>query len=146
MAVYTQAGSTSSNTPVNQYSTTLTTTAYFTQANANFLLRTSCSIGQFGYTAEEISTHSLRAGAAMALYKANCSIPQIMQLGRWKSAAFLDYIRPAVFEWSAGLSRHMSSADHYTTRLRFPDTDILTEKDPFNGSNPTINLMPIFAL
>ena len=146
------AHSSISNPTVNHYSHSSNKIHMFTQADANLLLRATCSIGQFGYTAQEISTHSLRAGAAMALYKANCSVPQIMQLGRWKSASFLDYIRPAIIEWSVNLSCQMSSSHHYTTQLQPPIPDTPHQQDqtdfylPFHGSKTTINPMPTFVL
>ena len=55
----------------------------------------------------EIGTHSLRSGAAVALFLAHTSVLKIMILGRWSSAAFLRYIRPQVMEWTAGMSTAM---------------------------------------
>ena len=40
--------------------------------------------------------HSFRIGAAMAASQAGLSDSTIMQLGRWKSSAFIRYIRPPV--------------------------------------------------
>jgi hypothetical protein len=37
----------------------------------------------------EIGTHSIRSGAAMAMFLSNCSVCQIMMIGRWSSDAFL---------------------------------------------------------
>ena len=75
------------------------------------LLRSSCLTGggvsMFGYRPAEIGTHSLRSGAAMALFLAKTSVLKIMILGRWSSAAFLRYIRPQVMEWTAGMSTAM---------------------------------------
>ncbi|KAL7578946.1 hypothetical protein ACA910_006915 [Epithemia clementina (nom. ined.)] len=79
-------------------------------------LRSSCASGgglhRFGYRPENIGTHSIRSGAAMALFLAQNSILKIMILGRWSSAAFVRYIRPQVMEWTAGMSLSM---------LRSPD-------------------------
>ena len=33
---------------------------------------------------------------------------KIMMLGRWKSAAFLDYIRPQVLEWAGDMASEMA--------------------------------------
>jgi hypothetical protein len=75
------------------------------------LLRSTCTSGggrgAYGYTADEIGTHSIRSGAAMALFLASESVLKIMILGRWSSAAFLRYIRPQVMEWTAGMSVKM---------------------------------------
>ena len=48
----------------------------------------------------------------MALFLANHSPAKIMILGRWKSDAFLVYIRPQVLEWTHSMSGDM---------LRVPD-------------------------
>ncbi len=37
----------------------------------------------------EIGTHSIRSGAAMAMFLSDCSVCQIMMIGRWSSDAFL---------------------------------------------------------
>ena len=80
------------------------------------ILRETCVSGggfaRFGYRPLDIGTHSLRSGAAMALFLAKTSVLKIMILGRWSSAAFLRYIRPQVMEWTAGMS---------TAMLRNPD-------------------------
>ena len=44
---------------------------------------------------------------ALALQGGN-SDKKIMMLGRWKSAAFLDYIRPQVLEWAGDMSSEMA--------------------------------------
>jgi hypothetical protein len=44
---------------------------------------------------------------ALALQGGN-SDKKIMMLGRWKSAAFLDYIRPQVLEWAGDMSNEMA--------------------------------------
>jgi hypothetical protein len=40
----------------------------------------------------EIGTHSIRSGAAMAMFLSNCSVCLIMMIDRWSSDAFLRYI------------------------------------------------------
>ena len=37
----------------------------------------------------EIGTHSIRSGAAMAMFLSDCSVCQIMMIGHWSSDAFL---------------------------------------------------------
>ena len=100
------------------------------------ILRESCAsgggIGRFGYRPLDIGTHSLRSGAAMALFLAGTSVLKIMILGRWSSAAFLRYIRPQVMEWTAGMSANM---------LRNPD---FRHVDPAN--NRTITQGDVDAL
>jgi len=63
---------------------------------------------RYGISPEEIGTRSIRSGAAMALaVQGGHSDREIMVLGRWKSTAFLQYIRPQVIEWSASMSKKM---------------------------------------
>jgi hypothetical protein len=42
-----------------------------------------------GFKASEMGTHSIRSGAAMAMYLANVTVFTIMLIGRWSSDAFL---------------------------------------------------------
>jgi hypothetical protein len=81
------------------------------------ILRKSCASGGgrevFGYDPPDIGTHSIRSGAAMALFLANQSIIKIMILGRWCSAAFMRYIRSQVMEWTAGLSQAMLTCQDF---------------------------------
>ena len=105
----------------------------------------------FGYRPAEIGTHSIRSGAAMALFLARTSVLKIMILGRWSSAAFLRYIRPQVMEWTAGMStamltnpdfRHVDPANQ--TTLQHHDVEAIQsnikaaiespEEIQFNGS------------
>jgi hypothetical protein len=49
-----------------------------------------------GFPPDDIGTHSIRSGAAMAIYLAGASVFTIMLIGRWSSDAFLGYIRRQV--------------------------------------------------
>jgi hypothetical protein len=83
--------------------------------NVTELLRRTCLIlfegaNKYGVVApEELGTRLIRSGAAMALslQKGN-SDRKIMMLGRWKSLAFLSYIRPQVLEWAGGMAGDMA--------------------------------------
>jgi len=55
----------------------------------------------------EVRTHSIRSGAAMAMYLAGVPIFSIMLIGRWSSLAFLKCIRKQVQEFSFGISSKM---------------------------------------
>ena len=55
----------------------------------------------------ELGTHSIRSGAAMAMYLGNVPIYSIMLLGRWSSDAFLRYIRKQVEQFSNNISKKM---------------------------------------
>jgi hypothetical protein len=90
------------------------------QLSSDFLrqqLRVTCTAlgGKpvFGYAAADIGTKSIRSGAAMSLFLMNHSTERIMLLGRWKSDAFLVYIRPQVLEWTNDMSRDMISHDSF---------------------------------
>ena len=60
-----------------------------------------------GLPIERIDTHSLRIGGANALSLSGYSDRQIMKMGRWRSATFLEYIRESLDEFSAGMSKSM---------------------------------------
>jgi hypothetical protein len=75
-----------------------------------------------GFPPDDIGTHSIRSGAAMAMYLAGVPVFTIMLIGRWSSDAFLRYIRRQVLQFSAGVSKRMVSAqaqDFFT----IPDID-----------------------
>ena len=60
-----------------------------------------------GIKREEIGTHSIRSGAAMAMYLGECPVYVIMMIGRWSSDAFLLYIRKQVEQFSHNVSCRM---------------------------------------
>jgi len=55
----------------------------------------------------EVGTHSIRSGAAMAMFLGGCPVFLIMMIGRWSSDAFLRYIRKQVDEFNHDFSRKM---------------------------------------
>jgi hypothetical protein len=61
----------------------------------------------------EVGTHSLRSGAAMAMYLGECPVYTIMRIGRWSSDAFLRYIRKQVMEFSHNVSKKMLRFRHH---------------------------------
>jgi hypothetical protein len=52
----------------------------------------------------EIGTHSIRSGAAMAMFLSNCLVCLIMMISRQSSNAFLRYIRKQVELFSHNVS------------------------------------------
>ena len=60
-----------------------------------------------GFMEADIGLHSIRSGAAMAMYLQGIPVYVIMLLGRWSSDAFLRYIRRNVQEFSKGVSQKM---------------------------------------
>ena len=97
-----------------------------------------------GYKANEIGCHSIRSGAAMAMYLAQhpMRVPTytIMLQGRWCSDAFLRYIRKQVKEFSKGVSEAMISNESYsffTIPNCTDDTDLEDPRLPNNERSLT---------
>ena len=68
-----------------------------------------------GFGPDDVGTHSIRSSFAMFLYLKRVGDSRIMLQGRWKSLAFMDYIRPQVDEFSAGLSNLMTQVNNFYT-------------------------------
>ena len=76
-----------------------------------FIRSTVHAMGEatLGVKSENVGTHSLRSSCAMLLYLGQVRTSTIMLLGRWKSDAFLLYLRKQVKEFTAGISDTMVS-------------------------------------
>lgn len=122
------------DTPVNTFLDTSGELVLLSSSSALSHLRAAVSAlgkDELGYTADEMGTHSLRSGAAMAMYLAGVPVYTIMLIGRWSSDAFLRYIRRQVQEFSAGVSRRMIlSPDFFTV----PD-QVQSLEDPRSSGN-----------
>ena len=84
---------------------------FVTPDNINHTIRLAAhATGLFnrGYEPSDVSSHSLRAGGAMALHLAGADTKTIMKMGRWKSDTFRMYIHEQISAFSAGLSTKMS--------------------------------------
>ena len=90
----------------------------------------------FGFDESEIGNKSIRSGAAMSLFLMNHSTDKIMVLGRWKSKAFLDYIRPQIIEWSTCLSKDMVSFDSFSKLISSTKRSIQEESERRNYRIP----------
>jgi len=102
-----------------------------------------------GFGASEVGCHSIRSSFAMFLYMRGIRTDRIMLQGRWKSDAFLLYIRPQVATFSKGLSEaithetnnfftipDISTDTSQNTRTPEFDPDIVTNPaDPRNRNN-----------
>ena len=64
-------------------------------------------LGILGYTKDEIGTHSLRSGCAMALHLAGVPVYMMTVIGRWSSEAFMVYIQRQVKEFATNVSAKM---------------------------------------
>jgi hypothetical protein len=73
-----------------------------------------------GYRPRDIGTHSIRSGAAMALVLSGHAAWRIMLTGRWKSSAFLVYVREQVQAFSHGVSDRMIENPNF---FNVPDID-----------------------
>ncbi len=62
---------------------------------------------KLGIKKEDIGTHLMRLGAAMAMYLRDCPVLMIMLIGCWSSNAFLHYIRKQVMEFSQNVAKRM---------------------------------------
>ena len=80
-------------------------------------IRLCCKIGGgekgLGFRPEDIRNQSIRLGAAMALFLTNKHPTRIMLLDRWKSLAFLKYIRAQTLEWTLNMSYSRINFDHF---------------------------------
>ncbi|KAG7373604.1 hypothetical protein IV203_034328 [Nitzschia inconspicua] len=83
-------------------------------------------LSRYNITPADISSHSLRAGGAMALHLGGVPAHTIKILGRWSSDTFLLYIQEQITGFSAGLSTQMSS----------------TPLTPNAAIKPTLRLLP----
>lgn len=68
-----------------------------------------------GFPAAETGLHSIRSGAAMAMFLSGVSTIIIQRVGRWKSDAFLEYIRDQVENFTAGVAERMLQYEHFHT-------------------------------
>ena len=60
---------------------------------------------RLGFKPHEVGTHSIRSGAAMAMYLDEVPVYSIMLMGRWLSDAFLRYIRKQVVQFSNNIAQ-----------------------------------------
>ena len=92
---------------------------------------------KLGFNANEIGTHSLRSGAALAMYLDEVPVYSIMLLGRWSSDAFLRYIRKQVEQFSHNISNRMIRHQHFT---HVPQTEQRVSRHDPRQRNNSANL------
>ncbi len=100
---------TNQNSPVSLAQHNNKTISITSEMVANLLKDGVVAISEtkLGIHRSEVGTHSIRSGAAMAMYLAGVPIFSIMLIGRWLSLAFLKYIQKQVQEFSFGISSKM---------------------------------------
>jgi hypothetical protein len=104
---------------------------------ATALIRLRATVGCIGkailgYGPLDVGLHSIRSGAAMAMYLAGVPVYTIMLIGRWSSDAFLRYIRKQVQEFSSGVSQRMVLTPDFFT---IPDAAAPGLEDPRAPNN-----------
>ena len=65
-------------------------------------------LDKHGYSKTDISSHSLRAGGAMAMHLNGIDTRIIKLQGRWSSDTFMTYIHEQISAFAAGVSEKMS--------------------------------------
>jgi hypothetical protein len=97
---------------ISTYYSSATKTLRCLQAgDINRILKTAVvaiSLDKKGFPPSSISSHSLRAGGAMAMHLNGIHRDTIRKQGRWSSDTFLMYIHEQISAFSAGLSARMS--------------------------------------
>jgi len=99
---------------------------------------------ELGFKVSEIGCHSLRSGGAMAMYLAKVPITTIQLIGRWKSDAFMRYIREQVDCFTSNVSSQMLKIESFYT---IPDKDFVEElqKLDISENGPSKDLIyPVF--
>jgi hypothetical protein len=97
---------------------------------------------RLGFAASRIGTHSLRAGAAMAMFLAGVPVETIQLIGRWRSQTFMRYIRIQVQQMTKGVADVMTANPDFFT-IEGKETETTVERSPrFIGGRPGPRLPP----
>jgi hypothetical protein len=113
---------------------------------------------RLGFKKEDVGMHSIRSGAAMAMYLGECPVFMIMLIERWSSDAFLRYIQKQVMEFSQNVAKKMLSCQNFrhipNIHMRIPSDDPRIRNHPNNaetrknvgGDSSRCVRLPPFAL
>ena len=63
---------------------------------------------RISFSPEDVGTHSLRSGRAMAMHLADVSDRNLMAIGQWRSLGFMVYMQQQISSFSAGVSVKVS--------------------------------------
>jgi hypothetical protein len=130
---------TSDNTPVSTFFNHGIIDQVTSDHMINALRDAVGAIGEarLGFNKENVGTHSIRSGAAMAMYLGECPVFMIMLIGRWSSDAFLRYIRKQVMEFSQNVAKKMLSCQNFRhipdIHTRAPSDDPRIRNHPHNA-------------
>jgi hypothetical protein len=78
----------------------------------------------------KIGTHSIRTGAAMAMYLGGVLVFAIMMIGQWLSTAFMKYIRKQIEDFTLNVSKNMLTMQHF---CHTPNTTSSPTKKEYGG-------------
>jgi hypothetical protein len=70
---------------------------------------------RLGFPISKVGTHSIRAGAATAMFLAGVPAETIQLIGRWRSQTFLRYIRIQVQQLTRGVAENMTTNPNFFT-------------------------------
>lgn len=110
--------SSNDSTKINTYKSSTGRLSFISSSQIKQKLRIAASLlGKqvLGFEPHEIGCHSLRSGSAMAMYLAKIPVTTIQLIGRWKSNAFMRYIREQVDCFTTNVSTLMSQAPSFYT-------------------------------
>jgi hypothetical protein len=139
--------STTDSSMVNCYLSRQGITSHITSNQIRTKLRAgAASIGEkaLGFKIEEIGCHSLRSGSAMAMYLAGVPITTIQMIGRWKSDAFMRYIREQVDCFTENISSKMLKVQSFYTVPNPPTKDQTLNQNSVPTQNGP-NLSKVFG-
>ena len=105
------AHTTNSATPISTYYTADNTMNNVFSSHINDAVKsavTKLGLVPQGFHPRRVSSHSLRAGGAMALKLHGYDRDTIKKLGRWSSDTFLTYIHEQISAFSAGIAAAMA--------------------------------------
>lgn len=111
---------------------------YLSQQDTIATLRNSAKTHQkvLPYKSNDIGSHSIRSGAAVALFLAGVDPVEIMFMGRWSSDAFLLYLHPHIVEMAKDLSNRM------VTQATYHSNPSLTHRTGNRDRKPNDPLAP----
>lgn len=95
---------------------------------------------KYGILPSEVGLHTARATCAMSLFINGVPEDRIKYLGRWRSDAFLSYIRDQAIDLHRGLSSALLGD---RSQYRYPPTSPTTPNDLFTSNVPSDSLESI---